>query len=424
MQLRPLLPLLVLASVPALAQNNECAGALPLPLGATPYDTSGATTSAPAWPCALGGSDLWYVFTPPTTGSYTISTCTGTSYDSGLEVFSGPCGALVSLACNDDTCGLQSTVGFLGNAGVAVYVRVGGYNGLTGAGTLTVTQNLPVQNPANGHYYEIVPVSVDWNTADQMARTMSYLGRPGHLVTIADAAEDQFVYFTLAGGPLGNAWLGAYQDMTSPTYTEPLGGWTWVTGEPFVYTNWYAGEPNNGGNQEHYLGYWPNDQWNDYTPTSNNVPRFVVEYEDTTIGTNYCAANNNSTGAPGALRAVGTASVAANDLTLEASGLPNSSFGFFLTSLTQGFTMNPGGSRGNLCVGGAIGRYVGPGQIKNTGTTGGFALRLNLPQTPTPSGFVSVLAGQVRNFQAWHRDVFNGQATSNFTVGLAISFLP
>ena len=75
----------------ASAQNDECTGALPLPLGTTAYDTTGATTSAPAWPCAGGGSDLWYVFTPPATGSYTVSTCNGTFYDSALEAFSGAC---------------------------------------------------------------------------------------------------------------------------------------------------------------------------------------------------------------------------------------------------------------------------------------------------------------------------------------------
>ena len=267
---------LALATV-SVAQNDECAGALPLPLGTTAYDTTGATTSAPAWPCAIGGSDHWYVFTPPTSGSFTVSTCNGTSYDSALEAFTGTCNNLTPLTCNDDSCGLQSTIGFLATANVPVYIRVGGYNASAGPGTFTVSQDLPVLNPANGHYYQVVSTTVDWTTADQMASAMSFQGLPGHLVTISDAAEDQFVYFTLAGGALGLAWLGGYQDLASPTYTEPSGGWTWVTGEPFVYTNWSTGEPNNGGNTEHYLGYTPqrdgstveyrvaHDRWNVWT---------------------------------------------------------------------------------------------------------------------------------------------------------------
>jgi hypothetical protein len=77
---------------------------------------------------------------------------------------------------------------------------------------------------------------------------------------------------------------------------------------------------------------------------------------------------------------------------------------------------------GNLCLGGAIGRYVGPGQVLNTGTTGGFSLVLNLNQTPTPTGLVAIAGGQTWNFTAWHRDAVAGSATSNFTNALSIAF--
>jgi len=419
---RSTLAVCVLANF-AHAQNDECSGAAPLMLGTTAYDTSGATTSAPVWPCAIGGTDLWFVFNPPSSGSYTVTTCTGTGYDSALEAFTGPCNGLTSLACNDDTCGLQSTLGFLATVGAPIYLRVGGYNGSFGAGTLTVSRDVPVLNPANGHYYQIVSTTVDWNTADQMARAMTHLGLPGHLVTIADAAEDQFVYFTLGGAALGNSWLGGYQDLNAPSYSEPLGGWTWVTGEPFSYTNWTTGEPNDGGGQEHYLGYWPAEQWNDYTLVSNNVGRFVVEFESTSIGTNYCLPGvANSTGAPAHTIAEGSASAAANDVTLVTTSLPLSSFGYYLTSLTQGTVVGPGGSQGVLCLGGSIGRYVGPGQIKNSGALGRVSLRVNLLAHPTPTGSVSVQAGQTWRFQLWYRDA-NPTVTSNFSDGLAITFL-
>jgi hypothetical protein len=141
------------------------------------------------------------------------------------------------------------------------------------------------------------------------------------------------------------------------------------------------------------------------------------------IGTNYCAANPNSTGSTGHIGATGSTVRASNDVTLEASSLPNNSFGYFLTSRTQGLVIGPGGSMGNLCLGGSIGRYVGPGQIKNTGLLGSFNLVLNLSQTPTPTGPVSVLAGETWNFQSWHRDSVGGAATSNFTNGVSITFM-
>jgi hypothetical protein len=141
------------------------------------------------------------------------------------------------------------------------------------------------------------------------------------------------------------------------------------------------------------------------------------------IGTPYCGpAVPNSTGASSTITATGLTLASANDVTLHASSLPNNSFGYFLTSRTQGLVMNPGGSVGNLCLGGQIGRYVGPGQIKNSGLTGAFSLQLNLTQTPTPTGFVSVVAGDRWNFQTWHRDSVGGVAVSNFTNGVSILF--
>jgi hypothetical protein len=143
----------------------------------------------------------------------------------------------------------------------------------------------------------------------------------------------------------------------------------------------------------------------------------------TQVGTNYCQAIANSTGNPGVIGAIGSAVRADNDVTLQASSLPNSAFGYFLTSQTQGFVPNPGGSMGNLCLGGSIGRYVGAGQVQNTGAIGSFELVLDLGQTPTPTGLVSVLAGETWNFQSWHRDAVGGVATSNFTNGLSVDFL-
>ncbi len=104
--------------------------------------------------------------------------------------------------------------------------------------------------------------------------------------------------------------------------------------------------------------------------------------------------------------------------------MPLNAFGYFLTSSIQAAVPNPGGSAGVLCLGGQIGRYVGPGQIRNSGLTGAISLVLNLTRTPTPVGFVSVMVGETRNFQAWHRDsTAGGVATSNFTDGLRVTFL-
>ena len=80
-------------------------------------------------------------------------------------------------------------------------------------------------------------------------------------------------------------------------------------------------------------------------------------------------------------------------------------------------------SEGNLCLGGAIGRFFLPSQIVNSGATGTFSLEVSLTQFPQGAGFVQVQPGETWYFQAWHRDFTSSSTnTSNFTDGLRIDF--
>ncbi|MCP3917953.1 MAG: hypothetical protein GY711_20595 [bacterium] len=132
--------------------NDDCSGASTLPLGATNYDTSAATLSPEVWSCALGGGpDLWYSFSAPNTAIYTVETC-GSSYDTALMVFDGSCGALNELACNDDSCAVQSSISFPANAGDNFFVRVGGWNGSAGTGMITASEVIPATIRNVAHY--------------------------------------------------------------------------------------------------------------------------------------------------------------------------------------------------------------------------------------------------------------------------------
>lgn len=141
------------------------------------------------------------------------------------------------------------------------------------------------------------------------------------------------------------------------------------------------------------------------------------------LGTNYCSANANSTGSPAVMSASGNPTVSSNDLTLECSGVPPSQFGIFVTGRTQGFVPNPGGSAGNLCLGGIIGRFSLPAEIVNSGATGDFSLSVDLSFVPEGPGRVAVLPGDSWSYTCWFRDVSGGMATSNFSNGYTISFL-
>lgn len=146
---------------------------------------------------------------------------------------------------------------------------------------------------------------------------------------------------------------------------------------------------------------------------------YIVEIESF-VGNSYCGpAVVNSSGNPGTIRAMGSAAVANNDLMLVASDLPLSQFGFFLNSMTQGLINHPGGSQGNLCIVGSLGRYNA--QIFNSGASGTGSITLDLSQTPTPTGPVSIMIGDTWNFQCWYRDL-NPTPVSNFTDAVSVLF--
>ena len=136
------------------------------------------------------------------------------------------------------------------------------------------------------------------------------------------------------------------------------------------------------------------------------------------LGTAYCAATPNSTGAAGTTTAYGLQAPGENDLSLTASGLPTQTFGYFLVSPSQAFTPGAGGSTGNLCLGSAIGRFVAQGQITQSDFGGEISLPVDLTQLPGPTGSRAVQAGQTWNFQLWHRD----GPSSNFTRACSVTF--
>ncbi|HVF09318.1 MAG TPA: C-type lectin domain-containing protein [Abditibacteriaceae bacterium] len=145
---------------------------------------------------------------------------------------------------------------------------------------VTGTAQAQVQNPANGHWYQAVAApsgGITWAQAKAAAESMVHDGDPGHLVTITSAAEQTFVTSNFPIASSQNYWIGAFQPPGSP---EPGGGFQWVTGEPWSYTAWNSGEPNNAGtnNLGDAVEFVSNGLWND-TNGSDALPGYVVEFE-------------------------------------------------------------------------------------------------------------------------------------------------
>jgi len=121
----------------------------------------------------------------------------------------------------------------------------------------------PVVNPANGHIYYLLSQN-SWSNAEAEAVSLG-----GHLATIRNADEQEWVFSTFSGYG-GALWIGL-------TDRDKVFAFRWVSGEPFSYSNWGGGQPDNGtGGVEFYGHMWPAGsrspapgKWNDYADADN-----------------------------------------------------------------------------------------------------------------------------------------------------------
>jgi hypothetical protein len=81
-------------------KGDECSNAIPANLGENSFDTPFATSSSPEpndSQCASSSlnwgnsQDLWFSFTPATSGDHNFTTCDATSYDTSMVLYAGSC---------------------------------------------------------------------------------------------------------------------------------------------------------------------------------------------------------------------------------------------------------------------------------------------------------------------------------------------
>jgi len=133
----------------------------------------------------------------------------------------------------------------------------------------------PESQGGNGHYYELIEERLNWEQANLQAIGLSWEGYEGHLVTVTSPEENAWVCSTFA--PPTRTWMGGIQPEGSD---EPGGGWQWVTNEPWNYTNWDSGQPDNAGSGQDALIFWYGCHWDDLRSDSGSSYYFLVEYDD------------------------------------------------------------------------------------------------------------------------------------------------
>lgn len=105
------------------------------------------------------------------------------------------------------------------------------------------------------HRYQMVTRAMSWADAQSWCEASG-----GYLATIDSAEEYQEVLNALSGSTTV-CWLGGMRTGSS---------WEWVDGEPFSYTAWASGEPNNdGGNEDRLALLKVNGAWSWYDVPSD-----------------------------------------------------------------------------------------------------------------------------------------------------------
>ena len=206
---------LAITSFPAVPPNNFCSGATAITAGSSAYgETFGATTGGgdPVAGCNMT-KDVWYAFTPTVCGTYTVTTCPVSDYDTVVAVWQGSCGALTQMVCNDDSCGvgghtLNSTLTFFGVPGTTYYISVGGYQGLAGLYGLSVSA--PAPPPVMLAFFNAGP------------------GTLGYTVSNGPFNGAAFIAITLNHGAYPNGWFHGIDTTMAELYSE------WTTGFPFL----------------------------------------------------------------------------------------------------------------------------------------------------------------------------------------------
>lgn len=114
----------------------------------------------------------------------------------------------------------------------------------------------------NNHYYALTLAPTNWAAAQKLA-----LAWGGTLATITSPNEQNFINETFLTGEYEHLplWIGLARTPTKHAFSGSLGplhvqigsnqnaDFRWVTGEPFSYSNWKPGEPNNTPPGEDYV---------------------------------------------------------------------------------------------------------------------------------------------------------------------------
>jgi hypothetical protein len=223
---------IVLEELPPPPANNDCSGAIDVPVTASCSPVTGSNVAAtdsgiPDPGCAnYQGGDVWFKTTVPSDGNVDIETTSvsGSSLsDTGMAVYSGDCNSLSLIECNDDGgSGFFSKVSLTGRTpGEIIYIRVWEYgNNTTGDfGVCAYNPNVSVEEVnALGFVFYPNPASDElFLSAGQSIERVQVTNLAGQVLINIEPGTDNYK-MDISGLPAGMYLMTVQVDGKTGTY--------------------------------------------------------------------------------------------------------------------------------------------------------------------------------------------------------------
>ncbi|MCQ9635306.1 T9SS type A sorting domain-containing protein [Chryseobacterium sp. WG23] len=215
------------------AQNDDCSGAISLTIGTDftsgviTSNNTGATTDGSLPSCNSDAvENVWFTVVVPQSGNLKIETkeASGSGFDDTvLTVYSGSCGFLTEIDCNeDDGDGYFSLLSLTGQTpGATLYISVWKYDDTTDSGDFQISAYDPVP-PANDDCTGAIALTVGTNFASG-AITSDNSGASTDQSSPScnpDAIEN--VWFTAVVPPSGNIAIETRETFNSAFYDSTI----------------------------------------------------------------------------------------------------------------------------------------------------------------------------------------------------------
>jgi len=168
-------------------------------------------------------NDVWFNWSAAATGNAVVDFC-GNSIDTKVASYNddngGNCPLGGALACNDDTCGLQSTISFAVTGGSSYVLQVGTFPGASGgSGSFNITETTP---PPCGQYDDgSTENALGWVAGGEMG-WIHYFDCLNDITEIHTAYGAAAYPGTVTNGNASQVFIH------SDTDSDPANGTTWL----------------------------------------------------------------------------------------------------------------------------------------------------------------------------------------------------